>query len=75
MNFTESETTELKSKLTDDIVKTAIAFANTDGGTIYIGVHDDGSIAGIEDPDDVILRMNNMIRDSVKPDITMFVRY
>lgn len=48
MIFTETEKTELKQKLTDSIPKEIVAFLNTDGGTIYIGVNDDGSVCGIE---------------------------
>lgn len=75
MKFIESEVVELKSQVVSDICKEVIAFANSKGGTIYIGVGDDGKITGIEDTNRVILRLNNMIRDTVKPDITMFVHY
>ncbi|MBI5361118.1 MAG: ATP-binding protein [Planctomycetes bacterium] len=36
----ESETIELKQSLAefDEIIETAVAFANTEGGRIYIGV-------------------------------------
>ena len=43
MNFVESENMELKSIYVDDIKKEIIAFANTRGGSIYIGVEDDGT--------------------------------
>lgn len=75
MPFAESEVVELKSEIVGDICKEFIAFANTKGGTLYIGISDDGSIVGVENADKVTLRLNNMIRDSVKPDVTMFVRY
>ncbi len=75
MNFIESETIELKSELVSDICKEVIAFANTQGGTLYIGVRDDGAVIGIDNTDAAQLRLNNMIRDSIKPDVTMFVRY
>ena len=75
MIFRESEFVELKSEVVSDICKEVIAFANKEGGTIYIGVQDDGQILGIENADRVILQINNMVRDSIKPDITMFVRY
>jgi ATP-dependent DNA helicase RecG len=39
--FQESTTVELKREYTDDIKKTVLAFANTDGGKIYIGIEDD----------------------------------
>ncbi len=75
MLFTESEIVELKAEIVGDICKEVIAFANTKGGTLYIGIKNDGSIAGVENPDRVILQLNNMIRDSIKPDVTMFVGY
>jgi len=43
----ENLTTEFKRKYTDEIKKTIVAFANTEGGTLYIGVNDDKSIAGV----------------------------
>lgn len=73
--FIESETVELKSAVVPDICKVIVAFANTKGGTLYIGVDDNGKISGIDNADRVTLQINNMVRDSVKPDITMFVRY
>lgn len=51
MIFQESETVELKSIVVDDIKKEIITFANCEGGKLYIGVQDDGTIIGVEDPD------------------------
>jgi len=75
VQFTESSTIELKRQVVDDIRKTVIAFANSEGGTIYIGVEDDGTIVGVEDIADEMLKLSNIIRDAIKPDITMFVSY
>ena len=75
MIFTESELVELKSEVVGDICKEIIAFANTKGGTVYIGITDDGQILGVENADKVILQLSHMIRDSIKPDVTMFVHY
>ncbi len=75
MQYTESSTLELKRKVIDDIRKTVVAFANTEGGVIYVGIDDDGTIVGIIDIENEILRLSNMIRDSIKPDVTMFVSY
>lgn len=44
MEFKESETTELKSVVNDSIKKEIIAFLNTYGGTIYVGVNGDGTV-------------------------------
>lgn len=75
MTFVESESVEFKSEVVGDICKEVIAFANTKGGTLYIGVEDDGNITGVKNADSVTLQLNNMVRDSIKPDVTMFVRY
>lgn len=75
MNFKGSEVIELKSEVVDDVCKEVIAFANTNGGTLYIGVTDTGEIVGVDNPDSTILQLNNKIRDAIKPDVTMFVHY
>lgn len=75
MQFTESSTLELKRQVIDDIRKTVIAFANSEGGTIYIGIDDDGTVVGVKDIGDEMLRLSNMIRDAIKPGVTMFVSY
>lgn len=75
MTFRESETVELKEIVVDEIKKEIIAFANCDGGKLYIGVQDDGTVIGLDDPDSVSLQISNMTRDAIKPDITMFLHY
>lgn len=75
MLLIENEFVELKAKVVDDICKEIIAFANTKGGELYVGIADDGTVVGVEDTDQTILQLNNKIRDSIKPDVTMFVHY
>lgn len=75
MLFRESETIELKEIVTDEIKKEIIAFANCNGGKLYIGVKDDGTVIGVDDADNVSLQISNMVRDTIKPDVTMFVHY
>ena len=48
MIFRESETVELKEVVVDDIKKEIIAFANCNGGKLYIGVQDDGTVVGLD---------------------------
>ena len=69
----ESKTVEYKREYTEDIKYAVVAFANTEGGKIYIGVDDDGHTCGISEPDKVMLRITNMIRDTIRPDVTMFI--
>ena len=74
MNF-ESENIEYKSILVDDICKSVIAFANTSGGIIYVGYDDNGNAIGLDNIDSTYTALTNMIRDSIAPDITMFIKY
>ncbi len=71
----ETENIEFKSKVTDDIYKEVIAFANTDGGVIYIGFDDKGNAVGIDNVDEIYTRITNGIRDAIQPDVTMFIKY
>ncbi len=75
MTFMESETVELKAIVVEDIKKEIIAFANCEGGKLYIGVRDDGIVLGLDDPDSASLQISNMVRDAIKPDLTMFLHY
>ncbi len=74
MNY-ETKNVEFKSGFTEEIYKEVIAFANTDGGTIYVGIDDDGNAVGLTDVDDEYTRITNGIRDAIQPDVTMFVKY
>ena len=38
----ESQTLEFKTTFNRDVIETLVAFANTQGGTVLIGVADDG---------------------------------
>lgn len=69
---TEGTNIEYKREYVEDIKKTVIAFANTSGGKIFIGIEDDGHVIGVQDSDSIMLKVTNAIRDSIKPDITLF---
>ena len=71
----ESEKREYKEQFTEDAYKTVIAFANTGGGILYLGINDLGSVVGVDNVDDSYTRLTNGIRDSIAPDITLFIRY
>lgn len=74
MNF-ETENIEFKSQFTEEIYKEVIAFANTDGGVVYIGIDNNGNAVGLADVDEEYTRITNGIRDAIMPDVTMFVRF
>lgn len=72
MKLYESETVELKEIYTPDFKKEIVAFANTNGGTIYIGVQDNGEIVGLDNADFVMQQISNSLRDGIRPDVSMF---
>ncbi len=74
MNF-ETENMEFKSQFTEEIYKEVIAFANTDGGVVYVGIDDHGNAIGLTDVDKEYTRITNGIRDAIMPDVTMFVHF
>ena len=71
----ESENTEFKVQATPDLYKEVVAFANTNGGVIYIGVNDNGETVGLPDADATYTQITNGIRDAILPDVTMFTKY
>ena len=70
MTYAESFTVELKQEVNADFKKEVIAFANTDGGEIYVGVAKDGSVTGVPKAEQVMEQIGNMIRDGIKPDLS-----
>ena len=44
MKYSENSTVELKNDLIDAVKNEIVAFLNTSGGTIYVGVEDSGDI-------------------------------
>lgn len=71
----ESQRCEFKREYTDNILKTVVAFANSEGGKVLIGVDDNGKTIGLKDIDESYTRVINSIRDNISPDITMFIKY
>ena len=70
MPYAESFTVELKQEVNADFTQEVIAFANTDGGEIYVGVAKDGSVTGVPKAEQVMEQIGNMIRDGIKPDLS-----
>jgi len=68
--ITENHHIELKSKLDDkvDLEKEVIAFLNTrEGGKIYIGIDNSGSVIGVDNIDKQILQIKDRIKNNIEP--------
>ena len=61
INKQESETLEFKRQWTDRSLEDLTAFANTRGGTLLVGIRDDGEIVGTMVDDQEIQRIANLI--------------
>ena len=48
---------EFKEAYVSDTKKEIIAFANTEGGVLYIGIQKDGTVVGVDNVDDVMLQV------------------
>lgn len=69
MQMKESPTVEFKRELTDAVKREIIAFANTQGGELYIGIEDDGTVIGLNNAHKTLEAVSSMLHDSIKPDI------
>lgn len=70
--YKEDEYTELKSILTKEIKKEIVAFANSGGGKIYIGIDDDGNVVGLDNVKRDVESLSGMIKDGIKSDLTLY---
>ena len=65
----EGKTLEFKRDLSSPkpILKTLVAFANTAGGRLVIGITDDQQFVGVDDPLTEEERLCNLIADAISP--------
>jgi len=75
IGFKEDLTHEFKSDLTklpdNDIIDAVVAFANTDGGEIYLGVEDSGEITGLHTSHMDITQLAAFIANKTVPPIAV----
>lgn len=74
MEFVETEKIELKRKYTEAIEKEIVAFLNTEGGVLYIGVEDDGTVVGVEKVDETFKKISDVITDSILPSAKEYIQ-
>lgn len=72
MKYEESYTVELKQEVNADFKKEIIAFANSDGGEIFVGIDRKGGVVGVADAEKVMEQIGNMIRDGIRPDLSAY---
>ncbi len=77
IGFRESLTVEFKSdksRLPDsDLIDAVVAFANTDGGKLYVGVEDDGEITGLHPAHKDSVQLAAFIANKTVPPVSVTV--
>lgn len=63
-----------KGTLPSSCAKEIVAFANTGGGDLYIGISDDGTVRGVQNTDDTMKRLSSMAHDTILPNIMPFLQ-
>ena len=61
----ESQSIEYKKTWRDEYLKWICAFANTEGGKLYIGIDDNGNVCGVDDSHKLSEDIPNKIRNSM----------
>jgi len=68
--MSETNRIEYKRELTDSLEKEVIAFLNYhEGGIIYLGLDDKGSVVGIKDCDNIQLKIKDRLKNNIQPSI------
>lgn len=75
MEFIESQHLELKQEVNNKIIEDVIAFANTRGGDIYVGINKAGDIIGLANSEMAMDQISAMIRDNIQPELYSFIDY
>lgn len=65
----ESESIEFKTSFGKEVIESIVAFSNTKGGKVIVGVNDDKNIAGITVSDESIQIWLNQIKQNTNPQV------
>ncbi len=67
----ESQTVEFKRKINhpEKVIREVVAFANSDGGHLLVGVDDNGNIPGLKFPDEEEFAMTKAIEELCRPEV------
>lgn len=66
----ESETVEFKSSFNVATIESLVAFANTKGGSVLVGVSDKGKIVGCDVSNESVQQWINEIKSKTEPQLT-----
>ncbi len=67
----ENQYIEFKKKVDhpEKVIKEVVAFANSQGGNLLIGVNDDGTLSGLKFPEEEAFVLNQAISKFIRPEV------
>ena len=65
----ESVNVEFKTTFNDEVIVSLVAFSNTKGGILYIGIADNGEVKGVQLGKETTIQWVNEIRNKTVPAI------
>jgi ATP-dependent DNA helicase RecG len=63
----ESDRVEFKATFSDEVIVSLVAFANSKGGTVYVGVADNGEVKGVQTGKETVVQWLNEIKNKTVP--------
>jgi len=63
----ENQTIEFKTSFQKEVIESAVAFANTNGGKIFIGVNNSGQVVGVDIKNETLKDWINQIKNNTQP--------
>ncbi len=57
----------------ENLATTFISFLNTEGGVLWLGIEDDGTVSGVADADVARQRVDQILTNNITPRATAFV--
>jgi ATP-dependent DNA helicase RecG len=63
----ESERVEFKQSFSEELIETIVAFSNSSGGTIFVGINNQGEIIGIQIGKETLQKWTNEIKNKTSP--------
>ena len=68
----ENEQIVFIRELSDKFETEVVAFLNSKGGHIYIGINDDGTVYGVNNVDETQLEIKDRLKDNISPSVVGF---
>ncbi|MDZ7292754.1 MAG: helix-turn-helix domain-containing protein [candidate division KSB1 bacterium] len=74
INSGESQSVEFKADFSPELGKSLCAFANTNAGTVFVGVSDDGRIKGVlDDVEEKVAQVAHSCKPAIYPEISKVI--